>query len=130
MGYSHLTENELAKVIVDIAYHIHTTLGPGLFESVYEEIMCYELAKRGYFFERQKPISVYWDDLDMGIGFRADIIVERKVVVELKSKEMFHPVDFKQVMNYLKLTDLNLGLLINFNEALIKNGVKRVVNGL
>jgi GxxExxY protein len=66
----------------------------------------------------------------MGIGFRADIIVERKVVVELKSKEMFHPVDFKQVMNYLKLTDLNLGILINFNEALIKNGVKRVVNGL
>lgn len=130
MGYSHLTENELSKVIVDIAYHIHTTLGPGLLESVYEEIMCYELAKRGYYFERQKQIRVYWDDLDMGIGFRADIIVERKLVVELKSKEMFHPVDFKQVMNYLKLTDLNLGVLINFNEALIKNGVKRVVNGL
>lgn len=130
MGYSHLTENELSKVIVDIAYHIHTTLGPGLLESVYEEIMCYELAKRGYYFERQKPIRVFWDDLDMGIGFRADIIVERKVVVELKSKEMFHPVDFKQVMNYLKLTNLNLGILINFNEALIKNGVKRVVNGL
>ncbi len=130
MGYSHLTENELSKVIVDIAYHIHTTLGPGLLESVYEEIMCYELAKRGYFFERQKPIRVYWDDLDMGIGFRADIIVERKVVVELKSKESFHPKDFKQTSNYLNLTHLKLALLINFNEALIKDGIKRFVNGL
>jgi GxxExxY protein len=130
MNNSHLSENELSKIIVDIAYLIHTELGPGLLESVYEEIMCYELVKRGFFIERQKPIHVIWDGLDMGLGFRADIIVERKVVVELKSKEMFHPKDFKQTNNYLKLTYLKLGMLINFNEALIKNGIKRFVNGL
>lgn len=123
-------ENELSKVIVNTAFQIHYTLGPGLLESVYEEIMCHELQKLGLRIERQKGIPVIWNELKMEIGFRADLIVERKVIIELKSVDLIAPVHPKQLLTYLKLTNIKLGLLINFNEPLIKNGIIRIVNKL
>lgn len=125
-----MTENEISKIVVNTAYDIHVRLGPGLLESVYEEILFYELTKQGLIVERQKAIPVIWDDLKMEIGFRADIIVEGKVIVELKSVEAITPVHPKQLLTYLKISGLKLGLLINFNEKLIKDGITRIVNHL
>lgn len=125
-----MTENELSKIIVNTAYQIHTQMGPGLLESVYEEIMHYELVKQGLKVERQKPIPVIWNDLKMEIGFRSDLIVENIVIIELKSIETIAPVHPKQLLTYLRLTNCKLGLLINFNEPLIKNGITRIVNNL
>ena len=125
-----MTENEISKIIVDIAYKIHSKLGPGLFESVYEEIFCYELKKAGLFYERQTTIPLFWEDVKMDVGFRADIIVEKKVIIELKAVEKMAPVFNKQLLTYLKITGHKLGLLINFNEVLIKNGIFRIANNL
>lgn len=125
-----MNENEISKIIVDACYRIHTVLGPGLFESVYEEILFYELSKTGLKIDRQKPIPVIWEDIKMEQGFRADIIVDDKVIIEIKSVEAIAPVHQKQVLTYLRLTGLKLGLLINFNEVLIKNGIQRIVNKL
>jgi GxxExxY protein len=125
-----MTENELSKIIVDISYKIHTRLGPGLLESVYEAILYHELTKKGLKVERQKPIPVIWDGIHLDIGFRSDLIVEEKIIIEIKSVETISNVHLKQLLTYIRVTDLKLGLLINFNEALIKNGIKRVVNGL
>jgi GxxExxY protein len=125
-----MTENEIAKEIVDAAFKIHTTLGPGLLESVYEAVLFHELKKRGLQVERQVPMPVVWDGLRLDEGYRADLIVERKVIIELKSVEKIAPVHGKQLLTYLRLADMRLGLLINFGEALIKTGIQRVVNGL
>lgn len=125
-----MDENQLSKIIVNTAYQIHTQLGPGLLESVYEEIMYFELRKLNLNVDCQKPIPIIWDDLKMQLGFRADLIVNNKVIIELKSVESIAPVHPKQVLTYLKLTNLKLGLLINFNESLIKNGITRIVNNL
>jgi GxxExxY protein len=125
-----MTENELSKIIVDVSYKIHTRLGPGLLESVYEAILYHELTKKGLKLERQKPIPVVWEDIYLDIGFRSDLIVENKIIIEIKSVEQISNVHLKQLLTYLRVTDLKLGLLINFNEALIKNGIKRVANGL
>lgn len=125
-----MTENEISKIVVDIAYKVHTKIGPGLLESVYEEIMFCEIKNYGLTVERQKAIPVIWKERQLEIGFRADLIVESKVIIELKSVEEIAPVHYKQVLTYLKLTDLKLGLLINFNEYLIKDGIKRIVNNL
>jgi GxxExxY protein len=125
-----MNENELSRIIVNMIFNIHKTLGPGLFESVYEEILCYELTKRGLNFTRQQPIPVTWDEKILELGFRADIIVENKIILELKSVEELAPVHFKQLLTYLKLTGLKLGLLVNFNEVLIKDGIHRIVNNL
>jgi GxxExxY protein len=125
-----LSENEIAAIVVDAAYHIHKSLGPGLLESVYEVVMAYELRKRGLEVERQVPIPIVWDNLRFEEGFRADIFVNNLVLVELKSKEKVIPVDKKQLLTHLKLTNKRLGLLINFGEELIKDGISRVVNGL
>jgi len=125
-----MTENELSKIIVDTCYQIHVTLGPGLFESVYEEILYYELSQKGLRVSRQQTIPVIWKGVQMGPGFRLDLIVENLVLIEIKSISAIAPVHFKQVLTYLKLTGLKLGLLINFNESLIKEGVTRVVNNL
>ena len=125
-----MTENDIAKIIVNIAYDIHVKLGPGLLESAYEEIMFYELQKHGLDVVRQKAIPVFWKEVKMDIGFRADLIVENKVIVELKSVEQIAPVHPKQLLTYLKVTDKKLGLLMNFNEKLIKNGITRIVNNL
>lgn len=122
-----MTENELSKIIVDVCYKIHVKLGPGLLESVYENILSYELIKRGLKVERQKPLPVFWDELIMDIGFRADIVVEDCIIIELKSVEKITHVHQKQMLTYLKVTGLKLGLLINFNEGLIKNGISRIV---
>lgn len=125
-----MTENELSKIIVDISYKIHTRLGPGLLESVYEAILHHELTKKGLMVERQKPIPVIWEDIHLDIGFRSDLIVENKVIIEIKSVEKISNIHLKQLLTYIRVTNLKLGLLINFNEALIKNGIKRVVHGL
>ncbi len=125
-----LHENPLSKIIVDSCFQIHTQLGPGLFESVYENVLHYELTKNGLAVEKQKTIPVLWEGQFMEQGFRADLIVENKVIIEVKSVEMIADVHKKQLMTYLKLTKLKLGLLINFNEPLIKNGITRIVNGL
>ena len=125
-----MTENEVATHIVDVAFKIHTAYGPGLLESVYETIMAYELGKRGLKVSRQQPIPVIHETVRMEVGFRADLIVENKVVVEVKSIEAIAPVHKKQLLTYLRLTDKRLGLLINFNVELIKNGIARVVNRL
>ena len=125
-----MTENEVAKQVVDVAYKIHTGFGPGLLESVYETIMAYELQKRGLQVIRQQPIQVVYEDIRMELGFRADLIIENRVVVEVKSVEAIAPVHRKQLLTYLRLTDKRLGLLINFNVDLIKNGITRVVNNL
>lgn len=113
-----------------MAFKIHTQLGPGLLESVYEEIMFFELTKRGLLVERQKGIPVIWENLKMDLGFRADLIVEKKVIIELKSVETIALVHPKQLLTYLRITNVKLGLLINFNETLIKNGITRIVNNL
>ncbi len=126
-----MEENEIAKIIVDTAYKIHKELGPGLFESVYESVLEYELVKEfGLFVQRQPVLPVVWKDVKIDLGFKPDMVVEDKVIIELKSVESIAPVHYKQLLTYLKLTGLRLGLLINFNEALIKNGIKRIVNGL
>ena len=125
-----MTENEIAKVIVDVAYRVHVGLGPGLLESVYQEVMVYELRKLGLHVLPKEPVPIVWDELQFDKGFEADLIVEGKVIVELKSVESAHPVHEKQLLTYLRLTDRRLGLLINFGEELIKNGISRVANGL
>jgi GxxExxY protein len=124
------TENEISRIIVDVAYKVHTKLGPGLLESVYEEILYFEFVKLGLKVQRQSGIPVIWDDTKIELGFRADLIVENKVIIELKSVETIAPVHPKQLLTYLKITGIKLGLLINFNEALIKNGITRIVNNL
>ncbi|TFF39657.1 GxxExxY protein [Mucilaginibacter psychrotolerans] len=123
-------ENELAKIIVNTVFDMHKELGPGLLESVYEEILYFELVSKGLTVERQKGITVLWKELKMDIGFRADLIVENKVIVELKSVSNLSPVHSKQVLTYLRLSGCKLGLLINFNELLIKDGISRIVNNL
>jgi GxxExxY protein len=125
-----MTENEIAKIAVDICFRIHTTYGPGLFESVYEEIFCYELGKTAIPYYRQHPIPLVHEEIKMDAGFRADVLIENKVIVELKSIEALAPVHYKQVQTYLKLTGRKLGLLVNFNVALIKEGIHRIVNNL
>lgn len=125
-----MNENELSKIIVDCCYKLHVNLGAGLLESVYEEILCFELSRHKLICERQKPIPVIYEDIKLDIGFRADLIVENKVIVEIKSVEALAPVHHKQVLTYLKLTNLKLGLLVNFNVNLIKDGIKRIVNKL
>jgi GxxExxY protein len=125
-----MTENVLAKEIVDAAYRIHVGLGPGLFESVYEEVIASELKKRGLCFARQQPIPFVYEGTLFEMGFRADLLVEDKVIVEIKSLAAIAPVHKKQLLTYLKLADKRLGLLINFNVALIRDGITRIVNGL
>jgi len=125
-----MTENEIAKILVNIFVKVHKVLGPGMLESVYEAAICYELAMVGLKFQRQQLIEVIYENVKMYLGFRADIIIENKVIVEIKSIETLAPVHHKQLLTYLRLTDLKLGLLVNFNLALIKDGITRIVNGL
>lgn len=114
--------------VIDAAIKIHKALGPGLFESVYEEVMEYELIKQGYLVERQVAIPVRYESLIMDVGFRADLLIDKEVIVEIKSVEAVKPVLKKQVITYLRLTGYKIGLLINFNEELVKNGITRLIN--
>ncbi|WP_373524637.1 GxxExxY protein [Nostoc sp.] len=125
-----MIENEVSGAIVDAAYKVHTTLGPGLLESVYETVMDFELRRRKLQVRRQVLVSIVYEGVLLEEGFCADLIVEDKVIVELKSVESVHPVHKKQLLTYLRLTDKRVGLLINFNVSLIKDGISRVVNNL
>ena len=123
-------ENEIAKIVVDAAFKIHTKLGPGLLESVYEVILAHELRKRGLEVERQVDVPVIWEAIRFDKGFELDLLVDGKVIIEIKSLEKVHPVHKKQLLTHLRLKDCRLGLLINFGEELIKDGISRIVNGL
>ena len=125
-----MDENAISKAVVDAAYRIHCEFGPGLLESLYEAVLARELSKQGFAVVRQQGVPIRYEDMLFEEGFRADLVVNNLVIVEIKSVEKLHPVHGKQLLTYLRLMKLKLGLLINFNEALIKDGIKRVVNGL
>jgi len=125
-----MTENEIGTIIVDAAIAVHRELGPGLLESVYEIVLAYELQQRGLHVNRQLPISIHYKDMTFSDAFRADLVVEDKVIVELKSVEQVSEAHKKQAQTYLRLTGCKLGFLLNFGEALMKRGILRVVNGL
>ena len=125
-----MTENEISKMILDAAIAVHTELGPGLLESVYEIVLAYELQQRRLSVQRQVPIAIRYKEMTFDEAFRADLVVEEKVIVELKSVERVSEAHKKQVQPYLRLTGCKLGFLLNFGEALMKRGISRVVNGL
>ncbi len=125
-----MTENELSKIVVDLCVKIHKNLGPGLLESVYEAALVYELKKLGVIVSCQVDIPVIYEEIKMDLGFRPDVIVDNKVIVEIKSVENVMPVHKKQLLTYQKLTKMKLGLLVNFNVELMKNGITRIANGL
>ena len=124
-----MTENEIATQILDAAFVVHTKLGPGLFETVYEVILAHELVKKGLSVERQKPMPITYDGVVFNEAFKTDLVVNSKVITELKSVTALSPVHSKQVLTQLRLSGLKLGLLINFGEAHLKNGIKRIING-
>ncbi len=123
-------ENQVASVVVDAAMKIHRDLGPGLLESVYETALAYELGKRGLQVRTQVGIPVIYEGVPMGIGFRADLLVEECLIVEIKSVEALPSVAYKVLLTYLKVSGLRLGILLNFGEERMKDGIRRVVNGL
>ena len=123
-------ENDIGKEVIDAAVQVHRELGPGLLESVYEIVLDYELKQRGLKTERQVKVPIRYKSIEFDEGFRADIIVEKKVIVELKSKEELSRSDRKQIQTYLRLTELKLGYLLNFGATLMKEGIVRAVNGL
>lgn len=125
-----MTENEISRHFVDAAVKIHTALGPGLLESVYQAAMQHELAKRGIPFQAKVPIPVVYDGVTIMHAFEADIVAERKVLIEIKSVEELAPVHFKVLLTYLKLSGIHLGIIINFNKEFVKNGIKRMANRL
>ncbi|WP_020508116.1 GxxExxY protein [Lamprocystis purpurea] len=124
-----MNENEIGVIVVDCAVKIHMRLGPGLLESVYETVLAYELERRGLFVERQVSVPIFYDDICFEEGFRADLIVARKVILELKSIERVTNAHKKQLLTYLRLTGMKLGYLLNFGEALMKDGITRTING-
>ncbi|MGN8059248.1 GxxExxY protein [Pedobacter sp. 22163] len=124
-----MTENEIAKLIVNAAYQVHVELGPGLLESAYEACLVYELVNAGLQVSNQIDLPVYYKDVKLNCNYRIDILVERKVIIEVKAVSILKEVHLAQTITYLKLSNCKLGLLINFNEAKIKDGIKRVING-
>ena len=125
-----MNENELSNIVIGEAIAVHTFLGPGLLESVYEECLAYKLIKRGLQIERQKPIPVIFEEVKLECGFRCDLLVERKLIVEVKAVEGLNDIHLAQVLTYLKFTHTHLGLLINFNVLKLKDGIRRVVRNL
>ena len=125
-----MSENELSRIVFDCALKVHQTLGPGLLESAYEECLFFELKKSGLKIEKQKPLPLIYEEINLEIGYRLDILVENKLILEIKSVDALNEIHFSQLLTYLKLTNCKLGLLINFNVVLIKNGIRRVVNKL
>ena len=124
-----MTENEISKVVFDCSLKVHKALGPGLLESAYEECLFYELKKTGLKIEKQKPLPLIYENVKLEAGYRVDIIIEDKFIIEIKAVEALNDVHLAQLLTYLKLADCKLGMLINFNVTLIKNGIKRVING-
>ena len=125
-----MTENELSNIIIGYALQVHTELGPGLLESSYEECLFYELKTAGLMVEKQKALPLVYKDVKLDIGYRIDLLVENKVVIEIKTVDCFNDIHFAQVLKYLKLSGCKLGLLLNFNVKSLKDGIKRVVNNL
>jgi GxxExxY protein len=125
-----MNENELAKIVFNAGLKVHKALGAGLLESAYEECLYYELRKLGLFVEKQKALPLIYEEVKLDAGYRIDLLVERKVIIEIKSVESLNDLHLAQILTYLKLSKCKLGLLINFNTVLFKNGVKRVVNNL
>ena len=124
-----MTEDEISRIVFDSALKVHKTLGPGLLESSYEECLFYELKKTGLKVEKQKPLPLIYEEVKLEVGYRIDIVIEDKFIVEIKSVEALNEVHLAQLLTYLKLSDCKLGLLINFNVKLLKEGVTRVING-
>ena len=125
-----MTENELSNRIIGLAIGVHQSLGPGLLESAYKECLYYRLQKAGFFVEKEKPMPLIYQEVKLECGYRIDLLVEQKVVIEIKSVEAFNDVHLAQTLTYMKLGGYKLGLLINFNTVLLKNGIKRIANRL
>ena len=124
-----MTENEISKIVFESALKVHKNLGPGLLESAYEECLFYELKKSNLFVEKQKALPLIYEEVKLDVGYRIDIIVENKFIIEVKSVESLNEVHLAQVLTYLRLSNCKLGLLINFNVKLLKDGVRRIING-
>jgi GxxExxY protein len=124
-----MNENELSKIGFDAALKVHQSLGPGLLESAYEECLYYELCKSGVFVEKQKPLPLIYEEVKLEVGYRVDLMLEKKLIIEVKAVEALNDIHLAQILTYLKLSNCKLGLLINFNVLLIKTGIKRVING-
>jgi len=125
-----MVENDLSQIIIGCAIKVHTVLGPGLLESAYEECLYYELVKEGLKVEKQKALPLIYEEIKLEVGYRLDLIVEDKVIIEIKACEGLNDIHLAQVLTYLKLSNVKLGLLINFNVTRVKDGIKRVVNNL
>ncbi len=125
-----MTENRISKIVFDCALKVHKSLGPGLLESAYEECLFYELKKQNLNVDKQKPLPLVYENVKLEIGYRVDLLVENKVIIEVKSVDALNDIHLAQILTYLKLSNCKLGMLINFNVTLIKNGIKRVVNNL
>jgi len=125
-----MRENELSAIVIGEAIKVHQQLGPGLLESVYEECLMYKLLQTTLFVERQKPVPLIFEEVKLECGFRCDLIIERKIIIEIKAIEALNDIHTAQILTYLKLTNIKLGLLINFNVVRLKEGIKRVVNNL
>jgi GxxExxY protein len=124
-----MNENELANKVIGIGIEVHKSLGPGLLESAYQECMYYKIGESGLLVEKQKPMPLIYEEVQLDCGYRLDLLVERKLVIEIKSVEALNDIHLAQTLTYLKLGNFNLGLLINFNTLYLKNGIKRVING-
>lgn len=124
-----MTENQIAREVFDAGLRVHRALGQGLLENAYEECLFYELSQSGIYVEKQKALPLIYEEVQLEVGYRVDLMIERKFIVELKAVEALNDVHLAQILPYLKLADCKLGMLINFNVALLKNGVKRVING-
>lgn len=124
------SENDLSKIVFDAALRVHRVLGPGLLESAYEGCLFYELKKSDLWIEKQKPLPLVYEEVNLEIGYRVDIMVENKLIIEIKSVDALNDIHLAQILTYLKLSNCKLGMLINFNVTLIKNGIRRVVNNL
>lgn len=124
-----MTENEIAHKVIGIAIEVHNALGPGLLESAYKECMYYKIDKSGFFIEKEKPMPLFFEDVRLACGYRMDVLVENKLVIEIKSVDVLNNVHLAQTLTYMKLGNYKLGLLINFNVLKLKDGIKRIING-
>ena len=125
-----MTENEISKIVVEEAIYIHRSIGPGMLESVYVHCLAYRLVKRGLHVKMEVPVPLFFEDVKLACGYRADLVIENKVVNEVKSIEMIAPIHLAQTLTYLRFLNLKLGMVLNFNSLLMKDGIKRVVNNL
>ena len=125
-----MVENSLSSIVIKNAIRVHSALGPGLLESAYKECLPFELSRSGLFVEKEKPLPLIYEDVKLECGYRVDIMVERKVILEIKAVEAINDLYLAQVLTYLKLTDCKLGMILNFNTVLLKHGIRRVVNNL